>query len=395
MKNEVNFLDRTGREILKAIKGLNNAAIHVDAAANRVEALDSDTVLGGINVIDVTGIPAYLESFNNYADYDLTEAGWYVFVRITAKGENVVTENTTVSGAAGYIATEGNDYIDVAIRFDVAAQSQVVRIDWDAYTDVYVFKATDLAIRNLDYRTTFYVYDAAPYVTWEYTAAADATFVGTAYYTLENGVYTQAAVKAYEAVTANTYYTHAYALTSDETFVDGKKYYTLNDTTYTEATVTAGEAVTANTYYEDVYTLTTDKAFVGTKYYTQSGETYTQAAVKAGEAVTADTYYTHSKCIISGMVRNVTYRLDEIIDCPMEFILPEIEDETHGCWFEIRCRHAGSYSMTLTPPEGVTIATEHTQAETEGINMIDLHYTAIDGLKVWRFMNTHSSLPTT
>ena len=77
----------------------------------------------------------------------------------------------------------------------------------------------------------------------------------------------------------------------------------------------------------------------------------------------------------------------------MEFILPEIEDDTHGAWFEIRCRHAGSYSITLLPPEGVKIATEHTQKEKAGVNMINLHYTVVDGVKIWRFMNTCSTIP--
>ena len=95
------------------------------------------------------------------------------------------------------------------------------------------------------------------------------------------------------------------------------------------------------------------------------------------------------------MARNVTYQLDEIIDCPQEYILPEIEDDGHGAWYEIRLRHAGSYSSTLVVPEGVKIATEHTQAETAGMNMVDLHYMSIDGIKLWRFMNTHSSIPST
>lgn len=78
----------------------------------------------------------------------------------------------------------------------------------------------------------------------------------------------------------------------------------------------------------------------------------------------------------------------------MEFVLPEIEDDCHGAWYEIRCRHAGEYSMTLTPPgDDVKIATEHTQKETAGMNMINLHYTVVDGVKLWRFLNTHSSIP--
>ena len=51
--------------------------------------------------------------------------------------------------------------------------------------------------------------------------------------------------------------------------------------------------------------------------------------------------------------------------------------------------------MTLTPPSAdVKIATEHTQKETKGLNMIDLHYTSVNGVKLWRFLNTHSSIPT-
>ena len=39
------------------------------------------------------------------------------------------------------------------------------------------------------------------------------------------------------------------------------------------------------------------------------------------------------------------------------------------------------------------IATEHTQAETAGLNMIDLHYSKVSGTKLWRFLNTHSTIP--
>ena len=278
-------------------------------AAGRIEAITSTELANG-NVIETVGIPPYVSDMTEYPEYSLQESGWYVFSRINAPEGVTVDANTTVTGAAGSIITPGEDYVDVAVRFDVTAMSQKVTIDWGTSADTYIFKATDLAVRNLDYRTTFYVYDADPYVTWEYA-------------------------------------------------------------------------------------LTTDTAFVADKaYYTKDGDVYTKAEVTTGEAVPADTYYNHSKCIISGMARNITYKLDDVIDCPMEFILPVIEDETHGCWFEIRCIHAGEYSMTLTPPSAdVKIATEHTQKETKGINMIDLHYTYINGVKLWRFMNTHSSIP--
>jgi len=39
------------------------------------------------------------------------------------------------------------------------------------------------------------------------------------------------------------------------------------------------------------------------------------------------------------------------------------------------------------------VATEHTQAEAKGMNMVDLHYTVIGDTKLWRFMNTHSTVP--
>lgn len=332
------------------------------ALVDRVTTLDG-TPLGRWSVVEAVGVPAYLDTTDlqdaAVAAYGLTAAGWYVFSRIDAPDGVTVTAETTVSGAAGAIITAGADHVDVAVRFDVAAESCTVTVTWaDGIAENVVFKATDLAIRNLDYRTTFYVYDAAPYVRYEYALTTDTTIQsGKKYYTKdENDVYTLSDVSPF-----------TYQLTADATFAAGKTYYTTDDgSTYTAATVTEGEAVPADTYYEQIAT-----------------------------PVPAETYYNHSKIIIQGLVRNITYRLDEIIDCPMEFILPEIEDETHGCWYEIRCRHAGEYSMTLTPPSAdVKIATEHTQKETAGINMIDLHYTVIDGLKLWRFMNTHSSIPT-
>ena len=446
-----------------------------EVKSDRVATLNT-TPLAGSSIVETVGIPVYVDNVSEYAAYGITETGWYVFARISAPIGEKVTVHTTVAGAAGYIAVADNVFVDVAVRFGVAAVSQTVTVDWGTVEETFVFKATDLAVRNLDYRTTFYVYDAAPYVTWEYKPNTDAAFVGTEYYVLNSGSYVRAAVKAFDPVPADTYYTHAYVLTEDETFQEGKTYYTVANSVYTPAEVTVGEAVTANTYYEDQYTLTADREFVGTKYYLEANGAYSQAAVKAGEScyvyyedlytltedetfqdgktyytlednvytqaevtpgdpVTPDTYYEHSyvqtqdeafiedkayytyngtaysaatvtagepvpdvylvhaKVTFQGLVRNVTYKLDEVIDCGQEYILPEIEDETHGCWFELRLRHSGSFSSTLVPPEGVKIATEHTQAETAGINMVDLHYTDVAGVKVWRFLNTHSSIP--
>ena len=282
----------------------------IERDGKRVASLD-ETGLARAEIVEVVGTPQYIDDVSQYSDYGITEAGWYVFTRITAKNGVKIIEETSVTGAAGYIATIGEDHIDVAVKFEVAAVSQPVTITWAAgNTETFVFKATDLAIRNLDYRVTFYVYDIDEFATWEY------------------------------------------ALTTDETFAEDKYYYTKDE--------------------NDVYTL---------------------AEVTVGEAVPADTYYNHSKVTFEGMTRNITYVCNTPIDCPVVFNLPEIEDETHGCWFEIRFRHTGTYSSTLIVPEGVKVATEHTQSETAGMNMVDLHYTVVDDTKIWRFMNTHSTIP--
>ena len=291
-------------QILKRLEGMNDADI-------RISSLADESVFASSRILEAVGTPIYIDDVTDYVAYGITEAGWYVFARIATKEGTVVTASTTVTGAAGYIATIGEDHIDVAVKFEVAAVSCPVTITWAAgNTETFVFKATDLAIRNLDYRVTFYVYDIDEFATWEY------------------------------------------ALTTDTTFADGKYYYTKDE--------------------NDVYTL---------------------AEVTVGEVVPADTYYVHTHVTFEGMARNITYRCNTVIDCPMTFILPEIEDDCHGCWFEIRFRHAGSYSSTLVPPEGVKVATEHTQAETAGMNMVNLHYSSVGGAKVWRFMNTHSTIP--
>ena len=640
------ILDSTGNRIAEALENRN---------VQRVYPLEFSNILVN-NVIEAIGNPEYVEDVEKYAAYGITEKGWYIFARIYANDGGFVS----VEGVAGYIAEAGAGHVDVAVLFGVASVSQVVVIDWGTYQETFAFKATDLAVRNLDYRVTFYVYEADAFATWLYKRSEDPVFVGTKYYTRSGNVYTQAAVKAHDIVPADTYYTHAYVQTTDTEFQAGTTYYTLEGGVYSPAEVTAGEEVAPEgadpappTYYVDEWTLTTDIRFVGTRYYAENGGEYEQIAVKAGEPcsyytrvityplpstaafvgteywtpdeselgyaraavlagneipentyythayqklttagtfqagvryyklvgtdyvlqevttgasyaknvyyidqwtaqegtfvgtayyleqngeyaqvavkggdtipaayytqnisyeltadetfaagktyytvsggvyteaevtvgeeVTANTYYeqvisytqatgtfedgvtyytapagvyteaevtvgetipddeycvqliswpqaitdefeqgetyytcinseyseagvtagsaipvnlVHDKVVIQGLVRNVTYRLNEIVDCPMEFILPEIEEDTHGAWFEIRCRHAARYSMTLTPPsDDVKIASEHTQAETAGINMINLHYTVVDGVKIWRFMNTHSNIP--
>lgn len=758
--------------------GVGGIAGVVAGPGGRVVALAGEELAVG-TVIDVVGIPTYVDDVGDYSAYGLEDPGWYVFARVLAREGVVVTTGASVEGAAGYRMGIGDDHVDLAVRFEVAALSQTVTVDWGTTEDTLVFRASDLATRNLDYRVTYFVYDLSPFATFEFVRSADQRFVGTeywvvdaeadlgysraaveaydvvptayfertltytltedvifaedkAYYVLDDGEYMEAEVTPGTAVTANTYYERAesYAPTEDATFAAGKTYYTrtglgttakpyeyaeatvtagedvpeiyflhtyalTTDTTFQEgttyyersgagtaaspyeyaaATVTTGEPVTENTYYVDVWTVTSDGEFVGTvyyvgneedgyeqaavqastpasyytrevehpqateatfvgteywvvdaeaelgysraavmggapvpetpayythayqlltaagkfaantryyklvdgayvlqevtvggsyaknvyyvdqwtlvaegsnfvgtaycletggvweqvavvagetipavyyvlehsyaltedatfqdgtTYYTESEGEYAEAEVTTGESVTANTYYVltdhyepaglvaqqgvtyytrsgdtytvaevtpgmvlprtayahhvvswpqatdeefaqgttyyvydkpasyyaydgcawcydggmyseadveagdpipawfvHSKLTIEGMVRNVTYQLSTPIDCPTVFILPEIEDETHGCWYEMRFRHHGSFSSTLEVPEGVKVATEHTQSETKGINMVDLHYNSVSGVKVWRFMNTHSTLPT-
>ena len=420
-------------------------AIEQGGGTDSVEALSNEDFAQG-SVIETVGVPTYVSDVSEYSAYNLTDTGWYVFARISAPEGTKVTAGTTVTGCAGHIATVGAEYIDIAVRFEVAAMTQKVSINWGETTKHYYFKATDLAIRNLDYRTTFYVYDLAPYATWSYALTTDTTFAADKNYYVKSGnsyslaevstvayvltsdatfqsnktyytvdplseevTYVAATVTAGDAVTENTYFeqttvpvpayyehSYRYTLTSDATFQENVAYYTESEGEYSEATVTTGESVTADTYYvrSDVYTQSEDDEFHdGKTYYIKTSDsTYSEAVVTVGESVPA--YYNHSKLTISGMARNITYQFNEIIDCPSEFVLPAIEDDGYGAWFEFRMRHAGSYSSTLVPLDtSVKIATEHTQAETAGFNMIDLHYMNIDNTKIWRFMNTHSSIP--
>ena len=277
---------------------------------DRVSSL-TDVPLSGAAIIEAVGIPVYVSDVSQYAAYGLTETGWYVFARVNAPAGVTLSGAPAVTGAAGSKYAAGTNYVDVAVRFGVVAASQTVTINWGAETESFVFKATDLAVRNLDYRTTFYLYDLAPYAAWEY------------------------------------------ALTADTTFAEGKNYYTEEGGVYTLAEVTAGDAVPES-----------------------------------------PAYYNHSKLTLSGMTRNVTYRLNEMVDCPIEIVLPEITDDGYGAWFEMQLRYNGSYSCTLTPPSAsVKVGTANTQGQTAGINVIDLQYSDVGGAQLWTLLNTHSNIP--
>lgn len=380
------MLDETGVVIAAALEAMAGRR-----AQGRVVSLSPVELASG-TVIDVVGCPPYITDVSMYADYGITEPGWYVFARITSRDGLIVTGDTTVEGAAGVILPYGEAHVDVAVRFGVAAQSQRVIVHWGEYSEVFIFRATDLAVRNLDYRTTFYVYDIAPFATWTYAKTTDATFLDTkGYYLLVDGVYFIAEVVRGEAVPY--YYEDRYALTADETFAEGKTYYTEADGVYTAAEVTVGEAVTPDTYYEHSYAVTEDETYAeGKVYYTKDGDVYTAAEVVAGEAVPV--YYVHSKLHFEGMTRNVSYKFDELVDAPIEVALPEIEDDGHGAWFEFQMHYSDTWSCELIPPtEDVKAGNSVSQLQTAGINLIALTYTHVDGKKVWTLTNRHTNIP--
>lgn len=367
--------------------------IRTGDALGRVVSLDETELVHSI--LEAQGEPAYVDdnALQDYSDYGLTSSGWYVFARIYAKDPDVVTGETEVQGDDGHIMQEGNNYIDVAVRFDVAAASKKVTINWGDSTETFTFKATDLAVRNLDYRSTFYLYDIAPFVTWSYARTTDTTFTATKrYYTRSGDVYSRAEVTANAAVPASYYeQTVSYSLTADTEFQDGKTYYAESDGDYIAAEVTAGDAVTAETYYEQTvsYDLTTDTEIqAGKTYYTLANNIYSAAEVNVGDPVLV--YYVHSKLTISGLTRNLTYVLNEMVDCPTEIVLPDIPDgDRYGAWFDIQFYHDNTYSITANIPEGVKIATNNTPSPSKGMNLIHYYYTFIDGVKVWGAMNTH------
>ena len=379
-------LNETGIAIAAALEAMAGRRTQ-----SRVVSLTPVELASG-TVIDVVGCPAYITDVSGYADYGITEPGWYVFARIASRDGLIVTGDTTVEGAAGAILPYGEAHVDVAVRFEVAAQSQRIIVHWGEYSEVFVFRATDLAVRNLDYRTTFYVYDIGPYAVWTFARTTDATFLASkGYYTKDGEEYVKAEVVTGEAVVY--YYEDHYALTADETFAEGKTYYTEADGVYTASEVTVGEAVTPDTYYEHSYVVTEDETYAeGKVYWTKDGDAYTPAEVTAGEAVLV--YYVHSKLHFEGMTRNVSYKFDELVDAPIEVALPEIEDDGHGAWVEIQMRYSSTWSCTLIPPtEDVKVGTVTTQAQSAGINVLDLHYNAVSGAKLWSLINTHSNIP--
>lgn len=383
------FYDSDTKRWNKSSRGNSDSPSSPDAKSI-ITSLNSSKLC---NVIEVIGIPEYIDDFNEYEDYGLTDSGWYAFIKITPKDGTPVSENTIVTGSDGY--TIGDGFVNLAIRFDTIAYCKEIIIDWGDSVETFAFRSSDLSERNLDYRSTYTIYDLEEldYVTWAYSRTTDTTVQnGKSYYTLNDGSYVLSDIAASTPIVS--YYERIinYALTSDATFVDGKTYYTESEGTYTEATVTVGENVDAETYYEQTIThsLTTDTEFIdGKTYYTYSNGAYSEATVTAGDPIIV--YYAHSKVTISGMTRNITYVLNQAVDCPIELVMPEIVGDQYGVWFDFEFYHSGTYSITITVPTGAKMATSNTPNPTKGINLLHMHYSSVAGRKVWTAMNTHTN----
>lgn len=212
------------QKVLQASAEANNAVLglQTDVAeleddiarrhAKRITPLNSASIVTG-GVVDVVGIPEYVgdDKLSGYGAYGLTETGWYTFTRVTAPDGVKVGSGFAVSGAHAKNTSDGNSYVDIAVRFGAAPESQEVTIRWETgIEETYVFRAVDLAVRNLDSRATYYVYDIAEFATYTWKLTTDAAFVaGTRYYTKDGDRYTLAEVETGAAVPAGTYYVHA------------------------------------------------------------------------------------------------------------------------------------------------------------------------------------------
>lgn len=204
-KNEIVLINKTTLEKYK---------LPLEKDSQRVVSLSKDTQFSSDNiVIETIDTPEYLEEkdLNLYLDYNLTSPGWYIFARINAKKNINVTNTFSISGVAGYKKPSiGATFVDVAIQFDVLAKSQLITINWGESSENFIFKATDLAVRNLDYRVTFYLYSIDDYTTWNYELTTDSAFLtNQKYYIKNDNEYILANVTIGDNIPADTYYVHS------------------------------------------------------------------------------------------------------------------------------------------------------------------------------------------
>lgn len=203
-----------GEIILTSKETSQRYKLAIEEEKDRIISLSSQTKIAPEAIlIETIGAPEYVEEKDlaSYSDYNLTTPGWYVFARIKSKKGISITNGFSIEGVEGYkTPAVGATSVDVAVKFDVLAESQLVAINWGESTETFLFKSTDLATRNLDYRVTFYLYNIDDYTTWEYKLTTDSTFTDNQkYYTKNGSEYILAEVTTGESIPENTYYIHS------------------------------------------------------------------------------------------------------------------------------------------------------------------------------------------
>lgn len=202
------ILDSTGRRIAENLADIRGEA----TPARRVATLMEGHDMASGRVVNVAGIPNYIEEedISDYSSYGITESGWYAFARIFAKPLDPVAVGFSVTGAYYITPSIGADHVDVAVKFGVAAETKKVIVNWGEIQEPFYFQAVDLAIRNMDYRVTFYQYDLNPYCTWTWAAASGTFSADKSYYKLIDGEYVKdTTVVTGQTIPASTYYTHS------------------------------------------------------------------------------------------------------------------------------------------------------------------------------------------
>lgn len=160
-------------KVLAAKDEINNALMEVESVACNRSYPANVSLIADNNVYDVSGVPQYLttEMAQLYTGKIDAESGWYWFGGVIApNGMKVEKQAFQFYGSKDAMLhgqpNDGDDRITVAIRFDALGSPVGFHVKWNSTmqnADPFTFRCTDLAIRNLDYKTTYYVYNLEPY----------------------------------------------------------------------------------------------------------------------------------------------------------------------------------------------------------------------------------------
>lgn len=205
---EPTMLNSTGQRIADALEQAFGTS-----GSGKVSSITNTEIVSN-SIIEVVGDPDYVDDVFAYPGFNLSEPGYYVFGRVVAKNGVVVTGDEIVEGADGCILTNGNGYIDIAVKFDDIAVTKKVVIHWGPYSDTIYFKATDFAVKNLKKNVTVNVSDLDTCITWDYELTTDTVFQeGKRYFfrTVDDDfedAYQETSVVYGLTVDSDTYYTH-------------------------------------------------------------------------------------------------------------------------------------------------------------------------------------------